>query len=288
MKSLDRHVPSPLEYFAALVADDHDFALFEAAASIAQDDFPQLDLQAVMAEIDALGERLGRRLPADASAMQRLRMLNHYFFVELGFGGNLNDYYDRRNSYVHEVLACRRGIPITLALLYMELGERIGLSVHGVSFPGHYLVRLRLGRGEVVIDPLDGRSLSREDLEERLWPYRQHLGLPDTAAVPLGLFLQSAPPRQTVARMLRNLKEVHRSARDWPRLLAVQRRLVVLLPQVADELRDRGLAQAELGYCDEAARDLEDYLARCPQADDAAAIAERARELRQFGSSRAH
>ena len=168
MKSLALHAPSALEYFAALVAEDRSFALLEATISIAQDDFPGLDAQGVLADIDEMGARLRRRLPADAPALQRLRLLNRYFFAELGFGGNLNDYYDHRNSYIHQVLATRRGIPITLAMVYIEVAGQVGLVAHGVSFPGHFLVKLRMSQGEVIIDPFDGRSLSRDALEERV------------------------------------------------------------------------------------------------------------------------
>ncbi len=286
MNRLPLHAPSALEYFAALVAEDEGFALLEAAITIGQDDDPQLDPQSVLADIDALAERLKRRLPADAAPLQRLRLLHHYFFDELGFAGNVNDYYDRRNSYLGDVLATRRGIPITLALLYIELASQLGLVARGVSFPGHFLVKLRMPQGEVVIDPCSGRSLSRDDLDERLAPYRRRHGLEGDFEVPLGLFLQAAPPRDVLARMLRNLKEIHRSAEDWPRLLAVQQRLVVLLPAAAEELRDRGLARAELGCAAAAADDLLAYLSRCPDADDAAALRERVHELRRCGSTR--
>lgn len=279
---------TPLAYFASLVADDEGFALFEAAVSIAQDEYPQLDPQAVLAEVDALAERLRRRLPADAPPLQRLRLLNRYFFHELGFAGNLNDYYDARNSYVNDVLARRRGIPITLAVLYVELATQVGLVARGVSFPGHFLVKLRLPRGEVIIDPFSGRSLSREELDERLAPYRRQHGLVGDDEVPLGLFLQAAPPREVVARMLRNLKEIHRTAEDWPRLLAVQQRLVVLLPQAWEERRDRALVLAELGRHSEAADDLEIYLRQRARADDATALRERLLELRRLGQPRLH
>ena len=288
MKRLSLHAPSALEYFAALVAEDKGFALLEAAITVAQDEHPQLDPQAVLADIDALAARVKRRLPADASPLQRLRALTRFFFNELGFAGNVNDYYDRRNSYLHEVLASRRGIPITLALLFTELATQIGLTAHGVSFPGHFLIKVRMPQGEVVIDPFNGRSLSREDLDERLVPYRRRHGLEGDFETPLGLFLQSAPPRDVLARMLRNLKEIHRTAEDWPRLLAVQQRLLLLLPGSLEELRDRGLTWAELGRPAEAATDLEAYLAQRPDADDGPALAERARELRRSGSPRLH
>ena len=155
----------------------------------------------------------------------------------------------------------------------------MGLSARGVSFPGHFLVKLRAGKGEVVIDPLSGQSLSRSDLEERLLPYRRSRGLTGDFEVPLGLFLQAASPRDVIARLLRNLKEIHRTAEDWPRLLAVCERLVVLLPQAWDERRDRGLVRAELGQDDAAALDLQAYLQHLPDADDAARLRERLRGL---------
>ena len=160
--------PSALEYFDALVADDEQFTLLEAAIAIAQDETPGLDVESVLADVDALALRLKNRLAADAPVAHKLRTLNRYFFEELGFAGNVNDYHDPANSYVPDVLARRRGIPITLALLYMEIAGHIGLRAEGVSFPGHFLVKLRLPQGEVVIDPFTGQSLSRSDLEERL------------------------------------------------------------------------------------------------------------------------
>ena len=288
MKHLQLAAPSNLAYFASLVAEDAGFALLEAAICVAQDDTPALDPQAVLGEIDRLAARLQARLPADAPPLRRLRALNHYFFVELGFAGNLNNYYDRRNSHVHEVLATRRGIPITLALVYMEMAGQLGLKAQGVCFPGHFLVKLRMPQGEVVIDPFNGRSLSRDALDERLQPYRARHGLEGDFETPLGLFLQAAPQRDILARLLFNLKEIHRSAQDWPRLLAVQQRLVLLLPQAAEEQRDRGLTWAELGRPLEAADDLAAYLAARPGADDAAARRERLAELRRDGAPRLH
>jgi regulator of sirC expression with transglutaminase-like and TPR domain len=292
MSSLRFEAPTALQYFASLVAEDSRFPLLEAAVAIAQDDYPRLDPQAVLAEIDTLADKLKRRIPADAVALQRLRFLNRYFFKELGFAGNVNDYYDPLNSYLHQVLATRRGIPITLALLYIEFASQIGLDARGVSFPGHFLVKLRMNtgsqQGEVVIDPFTGHSLSREELDERLQPYRRQQGLEGDFDVPLGLFLQAAPARDVVARMLRNLKEIHRSGEDWPRLLAVQQRLVILLPEAWEERRDRGLAYAELGQFGMAADDVEAYLAHRPRDDDAAALRERLDELRQAGRPRLH
>jgi len=286
--SLRFAAPTALEYFSMLVADDASLSLLEAAAAIAQDEYPRLDTQSVLARIDALADRLKRRIPADAVPVQRLRWLNRYFFHELGFAGNVNDYYDARNSYLNAVLETRRGIPITLSLLYVELATQIGLTARGVSFPGHFLVKLKMPRGEVVIDPFTGQSLSREELDELLVPYRKRQGLEGDFDVPLGLFLQAAPARDVLARMLRNLKEIHRSAEDWPRLLSVLERLVVLLPGDWQERRDRGVAYAAIGRIDRAADDLAAYLEHMPQAEDRGAIAERLRTLRSAGRPRLH
>lgn len=284
--------PTPLEYFATLVADDASLSLIEAAVAIAQVEFPDLDTQAVLGDIDALADRLKRRIPADAVPLQRLRWLNRFFFQEVGFAGNVNDYYDPANSYLHAVLRTRRGIPITLAVLYVELATHIGLPAHGVSFPGHFLVKLRLQggsqQGEVVIDPFTGQSLSREELDELVAPYKRSHGLTGDFDVPLGLFLQSAPPRDVLARMLRNLKEIHRAAGDWLRLVAVLDRMVVLLPQAWEERRDRGLALAELGHDALALDDIGAYLSHRPDAEDAPGLAERAAELRRPGRRQLH
>ena len=288
MSSLRFEAPTVLDYFATLVADDRQFTQLEAAIAIAQDDEPTLDIQTVLAQIDVLAVKLKQRIAADTSPLQRLRYLNRYFFQELGFAGNVNDYYDPDNSYLHRVLATRRGIPISLALLYIEIAQQIGLDARPVSFPGHFLVKAKMPQGEVVIDPFSGQSLSRETLEERLMPYRHRQGLTGEFDAPLGLFLQAASGRDVLARLLRNLKEIHRSAEDWPRLLAVQQRLVVLLPEAWDERRDRALVLAELGDHAAAAADLSAYLERHSAADDAGALRERLAELRRAGRPRLH
>jgi regulator of sirC expression with transglutaminase-like and TPR domain len=288
MSQLLFDTPTPLQYFAALVADDGQISQLEAAVAIGQDADPGLDVQGVLAEIDALAARLKKRIAADAAPLQRLRYLNRYFFQELGFAGNVNDYYDPANSYLHRVLATRRGIPITLALIYIEIAQQIGLEARGVSFPGHFLIKLKMSQGEVVIDPFNGRSLSRDDLDERIAPYRRRHGLLEDAELPLGLFLQTATARAVLARMLRNLKEIHRGAEDWSHLLAVMQRLVVLLPDDWEERRDRGLVRAELGDAPGALEDLRVYLAEQPGADDARAIAARVDELSAAGRPPLH
>ncbi len=276
--------PSPLDYFASLVQSDSEFVLFEAAVSLAQDEYPDLDIQGVLDDMDQMLARVRRRLPADAGLLHKLRVLNQFFFRDLGFGGNLNDYYDPENSFIHVLLRTRRGIPISVAVVWMELAQGLGLSVQGVGFPGHFMVKVNLPMGQAVIDPLTGESLSREQLSERLDPYRRRSGLVDEFEVPLGLYLQTAPPRDIMARMLRNLKEIYRTEEDWGRMLAIQERLIVLLPESWSEYRDRGLAHAELGNTDKAVADLECYLVHADDLVDGDAIANRVEELRGLSS----
>jgi regulator of sirC expression with transglutaminase-like and TPR domain len=273
--------PTALEYFSALVADDTSLPLLEAAVSVALDDAPKLDVQGVLADIDKLGERLRRRIPADAGALQRLRLLNTYFFHELGFAGNVNDYHDRRNSYLHEVLHTRRGIPITLALLYIEIAAQAGLAAQGVSFPGHFLVRLRLPRGEVLIDPFSGHSLSRSALAERLTPHSPvNLDATDEDAL-LVVMLRPASPREVIARLLRNLKAVHHADHDWHRLCAVLQRMLVLLPQSFEDRRELAQAWAAAGEPGRAAAEMTLYLQQRPQCDDAPALQRQLQAWRQ-------
>lgn len=280
---LSYDVPTPLDYFASLVQSDGNFALFEAAVSLAQDEYPELDVQAVLGDVDKLLERIRRRLPADAGQLQRLRALNQFFFRDLSFGGNVNNYYAPDNSFVHALLRTRRGIPISLALLWMELAQGLGLSVSGIGFPGHFMLKINLPMGQAVIDPMTGQSLSSEELSERLEPFRKRNSNSqgDDMEAPLGLYLQSAPPREIIARMLHNLKEIYRTQEDWPRMLSVQERLIVLLPESWPEYRDRGLAHAELGNTEQALADLECYLVHTEDLLDVNAIAERVDALRR-------
>lgn len=267
-----------LDYFASLVQQDDSIPLFEAALAIAQDVDPQLDLAAAQVEVDLLAAKLQRRLAPDASNVQKLRLLNHFFYRELGFAGNVNDYYDPDNSYLHRVMSTRRGIPISLAVLYMELAQQIGLNVKGISFPGHFLMKLSIQSGDIVLDPFNGASLSREELEERLEPYFEQRSYP--GAIPLSYYLHAAHPREILVRMLRNLKTLFLEHLRWQRVLGVQQRLLILLPDEITERRDRGLIYANLECPQAALQDLEAYLAERPYAPDAEALRSKLPELR--------
>jgi regulator of sirC expression with transglutaminase-like and TPR domain len=275
---------SPLDYFASLVQSDEHFPLLEAAASLAQDEEPELDVQHVLDDVERLLKKVKTRLPEDADELTRLAILAQVFYKDMGFGVNANDFYAPENSYLQEVLRTRRGLPISLAVIWLELAQGLGLHAQGISFPGHFLVKVALEGGLVVLDPLTGESLGVDNLAERLGPYRDDVDWAagadlDSGETPLGLYLQACPPRDLLARMLRNLKEVFRAQEDWPRMLSVLDRLVVLLPEVWTERRDRGLVHAELGHTQEALHDLQVYLGAEPSAPDQAALQGRMREL---------
>jgi regulator of sirC expression with transglutaminase-like and TPR domain len=269
---------NPLDYFISLVQQDDAIPLFEAALAIAQDAEPQLDLAAIQMTVDTFAAKLKQRLAPDASAVQKVRMLNHFFYEELGFAGNLNDYYDPNNSYLHRVLTTRRGIPISLAIIYMELAHQINLNIRGVSFPGHFLMKLSVPSGEIILDPFNGASLSCEELEEWLESFFEQHRFDD---MPLGSYLQSATAREILVRMLHNLKALFSECRDWQRMLEVQQRLVILLPEEITERRDRGLAYAHLECAQAALEDLQAYLAERPYASDAASLRDKLPALRQ-------
>ena len=255
-----------LDYFSSLVKQDDAIPLFEAALCIAQDDDPALDLTAYAIEIDKFAARLNKRLPKDIAQIPKLRLLNHFFYQELGFAGNVNDYYDPDNSYLHKVLISRKGIPISLAVIYMELAQQIGLQVKGISFPGHFLMKVPVKSGDIIIDPFNGASLSREEIEQRLEPYinseQEHNELSLTR------LLADAEPREILVRMLRNLKALFAEHPDWQQFLNVQKRLMILLPDDMNERRDRGLAYAHLDCPQAALQDIEAYINAYPDAKD--------------------
>lgn len=292
--------PTPLDYFAALVADDAGLPLTEAAISLAQDEDAALDVQAVLAELDAHAVKLNARFDADAGPLQRVRALHRYLYEDLALTGNVNDFYSPANSFVHQVLRTRRGIPISLAVVYLELAGQCGLDAAGLSFPGHFLVKLKLPLGDAVIDPLNGQSLGRDELEQRLGPYLRRnrdiarqwgvegAGLAPDAPDALATFLVPATPREILTRMLHNLESVYRSAEDLPRTLQVQQRLVVLQPQALDSRRDRGLTLARLGQTEAAIEDLALYLRHSRASTDRVQVQARLDALREAGPPRWH
>lgn len=264
---LNFQVPSALEHFQCLVEHDVAFPLLEAAANLAVDAEPGLDVQRVLFEVDALAARVRKLIPWGATAMQRTFILNEFFYEKLGFAANANHFADPANSYVHHVLNTRRGIPISLAVLWMELAWGVGLKVDGISFPGHFLVKVYVDEGLIIQDPLTGRGLTQAMLAERLEPYREGWKLAEDEMAPLHMFLLPASGRDIIERMLRNLKAVYVQAEQTALLLGVLHRLIILRPDDADSYRDRGMVLAQLGEREAALKDLQTYVrtAQAPQ-----------------------
>ena len=273
----------PLDSFAALLArDDVRIDLAHACLMIAQDAYPQLDVERYLGEIERMAMRLRGRLPQAVAPEQRVAALNEFLFDELGFSGNTEAYYDPRNSYLNEVMERKTGIPITLSVLYMALGRRVGLPLEGVSFPGHFLVRLRLRNGVLILDPFAaGAPQSPAALRERLQRVIPPGALSQAGAgeLPLEQFLEAATNRQILARVLRNLKAIYREQDKAQQQLDVLNRMVLVAPESSAELRDRGIVYQRLECHRAALKDLTDYVEREPNAPDFEDVRVRMMEL---------
>ena len=261
-----------LEAFAGVLKkDDLHIELARACLMIAQGAYPGLDVERYMGEIESLALRLRTRLKNTGGVEERVIGLNEFLYEELGYWGNTDNYYDPRNSYLNEVIDRKTGIPITLAILYMEIGRRIGLPLEGVSFPGHFLVRLRMRSGVLILDPFSGGAPQSEpELRQRLQRVIPEGAAADVsvAELPLDQFLEPASNRQILARVLRNLKGIYRDSDKPERLLEVLNRMLIVSPDAAAELRDRGFAYQRLECWRPALQDLSRYLEREPEAAD--------------------
>ena len=273
----------PLESFAQLLArDDVRIDLAHACLMIAQDAYPKLDVERYLGEIERMAMRLRGQMPQSGQPEERVAALNEFLFDELGYSGNTEEYYDPRNSYLNEVMERKTGIPITLSVLYMALGRRVGLPLEGVSFPGHFLVRLRLRNGVLVLDPFAaGAPQSEGELRERLQRVIPPGALDKVAAgeLPLEQFLEAATNRQIIARVLRNLKGIYRDADKPQEQLDVLNRMVLVAPEATAELRDRGIVYHRLECYRAALKDLTDYVEREPNAPDFEDVRVRMMEL---------
>ena len=253
--------------------------LAEAALVIAREAYPQLDIAAQLASIDALAATLEQRLRPDITPTEKLAQFNHYLFNELGYAGNSDDYYDPRNSYLNDVIERKLGIPITLSVVYIEVGRRLGLPLSGVSFPGHFLVKCALRDGAVIIDPYaKGASLGIKDLQKRL---RVLVGSTDVAPEAVMRLLAIAQPADIIARMLRNLKAIHNERGDKSRALTAVSQVIDLCPDAAGDYRDRARLLEELECFRASLADFETYLRLDPQASDAQIVRAKIAVLRE-------
>jgi regulator of sirC expression with transglutaminase-like and TPR domain len=272
-----------LEAFGELLArDDVRIDLAHACLMIAQDAYPKLDVERYLGEIERMAMRLRGRITQTLQPEERVAALNEFLFDELGYSGNTEAYYDPRNSYLNDVMERKTGIPITLSVLYMAIGRRVGLPLEGVSFPGHFLVRLRLRNGVLVLDPFAaGAPQSVTDLRERLQRVIPPGALDKVAAgeLPLDQFLEPASNRQILARVLRNLKAIYRDTDKPQEQLDVLNRMLLVAPESSAELRDRGIVYQRLECHRAALKDLSDYVEREPNAPDFEDVRVRMMEL---------
>jgi regulator of sirC expression with transglutaminase-like and TPR domain len=251
-------------------ANDADIPLFATALLIAKDEYPELDSAAYESRIQVYSRSLDKIVRGAESEAAQLRSINNFLFDELGFSGDDKNYYDPRNSYLNDVLDRRLGNPISLAVVQIELAQRLGVPLQGISFPGHFLVRLPLEEGIVVLDPYQkGRSLDAAELRQRA---RAHTDSHDIDDTRLARMLEPASHRAILTRMLRNLKGVYMETDQWDKALRCCDRLLTLDTHQPAEYRDRGRCYFELGHVRAAREDMRRYLSLMPQAEDADAI----------------
>jgi regulator of sirC expression with transglutaminase-like and TPR domain len=268
---------SPHRSFArALAHPEPELDLGRAALLIAQGEYPGLDVDHYLRRLDAMAASIGPEVALEAEPTRRIFLLNRFLFITEGFRGNVEHYYDPRNSFLNDVLDRKLGIPITLSTLYMEVAKRLDLPVVGVGFPGHFLVKYVLGEKEILIDPFHrGAILTQADCRRRLKE------MTDGSVTLRPEHLQSVTKRQILSRMLSNLKHIYLRARSFPKALRVMDLMLIANPDDPAEVRDRGLLLSQAGRLGAALRDLERYLAMAPRAEDADSIKEHVAGVRR-------
>ncbi|KRA54659.1 hypothetical protein ASD77_08730 [Pseudoxanthomonas sp. Root65] len=267
------------------LADDT-VPLLETALLIARDEYPDLDADLYDTLVQSHAGHLRHEIDTIEPWPLKMAAINRHLFDELGYTGNHDEYYDPRNSYLNQVFERRLGNPVSLAMVQIEVARRLGVPLDGVSFPGHFLVRLPVDDGLLVMDPFNGgRPLGVDELRERAKP---HLGgdVPDDNA--LLHILNPASPRAILVRTLRNLHGVYAEREEWDRAARSADRVLKLTPDQPEALRDRGLAYLKMDYKAGAQRDLARYLHLVPEANDAPAMREQLVELSAVRTSRMH
>ena len=271
-------IPPPCRrVFARLVSrPEPAIDLAEAALLIAKEEYPDLEVTQYLARLDCLADELRDRGDGTGDPHRLIVGLGDYLFREQGFRGNADDYYDPRNSFLNEVLDRRMGIPITLSTIYMEVARRLGVRLHGVGMPGHFLVKYVGPDEEIVIDPFGGGAIvSPADCQRIL----DRISGGKLALEPR--FLSALGTRQILARMLTNLKVIYFNSEAYAKALSMVERLLILDPHAATEVRDRGLLSSQLKRYRQAMADLEQYLTLAPAAEDAEVIRDHLRSIRQ-------
>jgi regulator of sirC expression with transglutaminase-like and TPR domain len=254
--------------------------LARTALLVAAESDPNVDVDGELRTLESWGEELRRRLDPSWNNLQKLARLRSYVFEELGFRGDREDYFSPSNSLLHEVFKRRLGIPLTLSIVFMEVGWRAGIPLEGVGFPGHFLVRLPGEPCDLVLDPYRrGMSVHEEDC--------RHMLLESTGGK-LEFqpdLLASVGKRDMILRLLNNLKGAYLRVGEDQLALATVERLLVLHPEDADQVRDRGLLLFRLGRYGPALDCLRSYLASAPGAPDRETIEHHVATLRQLLAS---
>ncbi len=270
----DARVLNARDAFAdGLRAPDERIDLARSALLIAAEEYPGLDVTRYLARLDELAREVAPRLNVARTASERVAVLNRFLFGEQKFFGNREHYEDPRNSFLNEVLDRCTGIPITLALVYMEVARRAGVDAEGVGFPGHFLVKHGKQDG-IVVDAFFGTVLTREECQSRLAAV-----LGAGARLEPAFHLRAATPREILVRLLGNLKAIYVRSEDFGRALACCERILLVVPDAPLELRDRGLFYERLECFGAAAADFERFLALAPDDDAAPAVRERLNSL---------
>jgi regulator of sirC expression with transglutaminase-like and TPR domain len=259
------------ERFARIVNDpEEQLDLAEAALLIAKEEQPDLDIEAYLRRLDELAAAVRGRLPDSPTVDDIILNLNIQLYREEGLRGDTSTYYDPANSFLNEVLDRKTGIPITLSVIYIEVARRLGLPLVGVGFPGHFLVKYVGPDGEKVLDPfLGGIELDQQQLTAKLQTMYGENN-PYIAMIPQ--LLSAASKKEILIRMLRNLKGVYLQKNDFQRGLSVIDRILLIAPDMAMEIRDRGGVHHRLGHMQAALQDFQRYLQLAPNAEDAEAV----------------
>jgi regulator of sirC expression with transglutaminase-like and TPR domain len=258
---------------------DENINLVQAALVIASNEYPELDTTAYLDRLALMAGELRERAAGYTDPIDIIEIINEYLFDELGFSGNLTRFNDPRNSFLNDVLDRKTGIPLTLSLVYMELGNRIGLTVRGISFPGHFLVKVVCeDNDDLVLDPFSrGLILDDHELEGRL----EHFSQARRSGWQLQKLLEPAGSRDILLRLLRNLKNIYFEAEDFEHALEMVNFMLVLAPSDLGEIRDRAYIHDQLDCFRAAIDDYHHYLMLSPEAHDASYIQSRLADLKQ-------
>lgn len=239
-------------------------SLARAALLAAKEEYPQLPEELYIARLDQMAEEVKDRLADETAPLVVLEELLEMLFVRRRFRGNKDAYYDPRNSFLNDVLDRGLGIPLTLGIVLLEVGWRLGLPMEGVNFPSHFLVRYKGSAMDLLIDPYDEGKVRFADQAQELLDrvYGGMVRMQDK-------FLRRAGKRDMVVRLLMNLKGVYVNVGDHERALAAVERILLISPTARGENRSRGLLLARMGRRAEAVEQLEAYLTLAPSASDA-------------------